>query len=191
MIGPARPSFEACPLEDDVLALVSIGQWPARADEALVAHASTCDVCRELAMAAAAVIEWRDDADTGTGTVRVPDASLVWYRAQMQARREATARAARPMLVAQLVAATCVAGLAFAWFTTGATGLSAWWQWLTGLVPSTPQLVPAEATLASRLAGPAVIAGAAGLLVLVVAAIGFYLADVHDPPQVTRTSRGG
>ena len=72
-----------CPCESEVLGLVSMGQWPARADAALRAHVDDCDVCGDLAAAAAAILELRDAPEH---PVSVPDASVVWYRAQIHAR---------------------------------------------------------------------------------------------------------
>ncbi|HVW03566.1 MAG TPA: hypothetical protein VHB78_01100 [Vicinamibacterales bacterium] len=117
-----------CPRETDVLDLVAIGQWPARADAGLRAHVAACASCTDLASVAMAVVDARD---TGAARVRVPDASLVWFRAQLRAREEATRRAARPLWVAQM-AALGVAAIALAlwsgglmdWFVGGVA--SAW-----------------------------------------------------------------
>src|SRR6188768_22628 len=94
-----------CPHEQDVLDLVAIGQWPARADASLVAHAEACETCRDLASVAGAIVESRD----ALPATHVPDASVVWYRAQVRARLDAARRAGRPMLFAQMAA---VAGVA-------------------------------------------------------------------------------
>jgi hypothetical protein len=102
-----RPSDFTCACERDVLDLVAIGQWPSRADEALRAHVASCATCAEVAAVAAAVREWADDSDAAE-PVKVPDASVVWYRAQVRAREDATRRASRPVLVAQLVALVAV-----------------------------------------------------------------------------------
>jgi hypothetical protein len=117
-----------CPHETDVLELVAIGQWPARADVALRAHVAACASCTDLASVAAAVVDVRD---AGAMHVRVPDASLVWFRAQLRAREEAARRAARPLWLAQLAAVAAVvialalwSGGLTDWFTTGLA--SAW-----------------------------------------------------------------
>jgi hypothetical protein len=126
-----RPSDLSCACERDVLDLVAIGQWPSRADEALRAHVAACTTCAEVAAVAAAVREWADDSDTAE-PVKVPDASVVWYRAQVRAREEATRRASRPVLVAQLVALVAVV-VAAVWigpelsFSLSIPDLAAWW----------------------------------------------------------------
>lgn len=94
----------SCPCERDVLDLVAIGQWPSRADATLRAHVAACATCAEVAAVAAVVREWADDPRP----VTVPDAAVVWYRAQVRAKEEAARRASRPVLAAQLVALVTV-----------------------------------------------------------------------------------
>jgi hypothetical protein len=176
----------SCPHEDDVLALVSIGQWPERADAALMAHAASCPVCADLAVAASAMIELRDE---DASAVAVPDASLVWYRAQMRARADAARQATRPVFIAQIVAAACVGAIAVIWVSGGATGLSTFWQWLVNLVPAVPSMsaptLTAETTApetwtAGRLIGVATI----GVVLVALIALGIGLAaDPTDRPR--------
>ncbi len=123
-----------CPRETDVLELIAIGQWPARADAELRAHVAACAACADLAAVAVAVVDVRD---SGAAHVRVPDASLVWFRAPLRAREEAARRAARPIWIAQ-AAALAVATIALVlwsggltdWFTTGVSSL---WSTTVGL----------------------------------------------------------
>jgi hypothetical protein len=116
-----------CPRETDVLELVAIGQWPVRAGADLRAHVASCASCADLAAVATAVVETRD---AGAAHVRVPDASLVWFRAQLRAREEAARRAARPLWVAQVAAVAAVvialalwSGGLTHWFTTGVASM--------------------------------------------------------------------
>jgi hypothetical protein len=108
----------SCSHERDVLDLVAIDQWPSRADAALRAHVAECGTCAEVAAVAAAVRDWADDPIP----VKVPDASVVWYRAQVRAREEAARHASRPVLAAQLVAlvvvmlAVVTIGPGFGWY---------------------------------------------------------------------------
>jgi hypothetical protein len=182
----------SCPHEDDVLQLVSIGQWPERADAALVAHAASCPVCADLAIAASAMIELRDDE---AAAVAVPDASLVWYRAQMRARADAARQATRPVFVAQIVAAACVGAIAVIWVSSGATGLSTFWQWLVGLVPSAPSMsAPSLAvdtsTTGTWTAGRMVGAAIVGIVLVALVALGIGLAAEPDdrPRRAQRTA---
>ncbi len=122
---------EPCVHERDVLDLVAVGQWPARADHVLRTHVADCAACAEVAAVAAAVRDW----DEAGPAVQVPDASVVWYRAQARAREEALRKAGRPVLVAQvaavvaIVAAVAVVGPGWAWMT-------AWWPDWSLPVPS-------------------------------------------------------
>lgn len=131
---------EPCGHERDVLDLVAVGQWPARADQALRLHVAGCETCAEVASVAVAVRDW----DEAGPAVHVPDASVVWYRAQARAREEALRKAGRPVLVAQIaavlaiVAAVALVGPGWSWMTTLwpdwsvavpsiSLDLSAWW----------------------------------------------------------------
>lgn len=118
-----RARRQPCTQERDVLDLVAIGQWPGRADGALRAHVEACASCAEVAAVAAAVREWADDGPVA----HVPDASVVWYRAQVRAREDAARRATRPVLLAQLLA---VATVVFALVTIGPDA-----GWYLSLVP--------------------------------------------------------
>lgn len=94
----------SCPRERDVLDLVVVGQWPARADEALTRHVAGCAVCAEVAAVAVLLHEAAEAGPVPT----LPDASVVWYRAQVRAREEAVRRATRPMNVVTAAAAVVV-----------------------------------------------------------------------------------
>lgn len=103
----------ACPRERDVLDLVAIGQWPSKADQELRDHVAACLACADLALVAAAMTELAEDSRADS---KVPDARLVWYRAQLRARDERVRLASRPMLLVQLAAGLVVVVL----------GLAAW-----------------------------------------------------------------
>lgn len=93
-----------CLHEREVLDLVAVGQWPARAEASLLAHVEGCGVCAEVASVAVLL---REVADAGP-VPRLPDASVVWYRAQVRAREDAVRRATRPMNAVALAAAALV-----------------------------------------------------------------------------------
>lgn len=132
-----RPSDMSCSCERDVLDLVAVGQWPARADETLRAHVAGCETCAEVASIASVVRDWANETDAA-GPVKVPDASVVWYRAQVRAREDAARRASRPLLVAQLFAVATVA-LAVFWmgpslsWSPSLPDVSGWWAALPSL----------------------------------------------------------
>jgi hypothetical protein len=115
----------SCPHETDVLDLVAIGQWPGRADATLREHVASCEICADLASVASAIAEL-DDASRSA--VSVPDATVVWYRAQVRAREDLARRASRPVLVIEVVAALCVLVIGFVAWQTGTLWLAEWWR---------------------------------------------------------------
>jgi hypothetical protein len=56
----------------------------------------------------------REDHDVLCRTARVPDASLVWWRATIRARADAARIAEHPIAVAHSIAGACVVALACA-----------------------------------------------------------------------------
>jgi non-ribosomal peptide synthetase component F len=122
-----------CPHERDVLDLVAIGQWPQRADATLRTHVASCATCAEVASIAIAVREW-SDADAAP---RVPEASVVWHRAQVRARAAAERAASRPVWIAQGFAVAAVLG-ALLVMGPGATWYQSAWQSAVGVVPAWP-----------------------------------------------------
>ncbi|HQX82565.1 MAG TPA: hypothetical protein PKW63_12455 [Vicinamibacterales bacterium] len=147
MIGPT------CTHERDVLDLVAVGQWPQRASTTLRAHVTSCSSCAEVAAIAAAVREW-DDSEA---MPHVPDAAVVWRRAQMRAHEAAARTASRPIWAAQVAA---VAGFvaALVWIGPSAGWYGSAWQSLTGAVPQmasmpTVSLWPDGLSLSSLMSG--------------------------------------
>jgi len=92
-----------------------------RMNQELAAHLSECEHCREAAMLAAEMEAAYADA---RAAATVPDAGLVWWKAQMRARREAERAAARPITAMQVIAFACAMGFVGACF--GATSM--WFQ---------------------------------------------------------------
>ena len=102
-----------CPREGEILKAVEAGGWT---DE-LRTHTLSCQVCADTALVAGFLRE----ADAGT--VSVPEAGLVWWKAQLRQRREATQRAMRPVVIAERVA-LAGAGAALLWSVSWLTGLN-------------------------------------------------------------------
>ncbi len=120
-----------CPYERDVLDLVAIGQWPQRADAQLRAHVAGCASCAEVAEIAAVVREWNELALVAP----VPDASVVWHRAQVKAREAAARTASRPVWVAQAAALVALV-VALAWIGPGAGWYASLWSGVAGAAPA-------------------------------------------------------
>ena len=97
-----------CRHEGDLVAAVTSGRWPAAVDPAMREHVASCAVCADVLQVAEAMtaLEQETLADT-----RLPAAGQVWWRAQIRARHEAAAVAARPVMVAQAVGGAAAVGL--------------------------------------------------------------------------------
>ncbi|MEZ5319833.1 MAG: hypothetical protein R2752_20695 [Vicinamibacterales bacterium] len=173
---PVASAPADCAREDEVLDLVVMGQWPARADADLRGHAATCAICRDVVAAAGAIVTLEEAQPVPA----LPDASVVWARAERRAREEAARRAAQPLHLAIGVAAASVAGLAFAWWRLGAPWLAAGWHRLTAAVESSAPRIPDVHTVTTTIL-PAVQPLTAALLIsLLVVSIGVLVARMAD-----------
>ncbi len=88
-------------LEQDVLEAVLAGRWESQCSEPLRAHAASCASCSDLALVAGAL---QSERAAAAAEANPPSAPLVWWKAQLRARREATERAARPVAVVERAA---------------------------------------------------------------------------------------
>lgn len=150
-----------CRFEPDVLVAVVQGRWPIRADRELVQHATTCQICSDIAAVAGVIEESRDSLRAAAS---LPDPGRVWWVAQMRARREAAAAANRPITAAHLLAVACAMGLLGACF--GAT--SDWFR--ATLQTLTAQTDPGgfwSSVMASVATHGLLVAALAGLVLLV------------------------
>jgi len=160
-MSDAMNSF-TCPCEDDVLAAVNTGRWPDRVDRDLSAHVDACEICRELVMVARAFAE-PDVASIAPA----PDASLVWLRAQVRARAEATQLAERPITVAQAVAFASMIGVLGAVLGATSTWLQTGVRWAMAMAAAVrPQALQASADLGALLAEHAIVAVTVGVAIL-------------------------
>jgi hypothetical protein len=102
-----------CQNEALVIEAVRTGQW----GSALRQHIADCESCAEVALAARALNKMRalDEAEA-----RIPDAGLMWWKAQLLAKREAAERATQPI--------NFVERFAYAWAAVCAVGVCVW-QW--------------------------------------------------------------
>ena len=104
-----------CEREQDVLDAVAAGRWPvrpgARVDAELREHIACCPVCGDLAAVLAAVAVERESAWAESA---VPPATVVWWRAQIRAREEASRLAVRPIVIVQGLAVSVLIAAALA-----------------------------------------------------------------------------
>jgi predicted anti-sigma-YlaC factor YlaD len=112
-------SFE-CPREVEVAEAAAAGNWHGTTGNELLSHVAACETCRDLFEVAGAV---REDFDRARRDAPIPPAGLVWWRAQLRARREGAEAAARPITYVQVITASLAAAMLF---TLG--GLL--WPWL-------------------------------------------------------------
>ena len=116
-----------CRFESEVLAAVAQSRWPQQVEAPLREHVTDCAICSDVVTVAAAFVARQD---TNASAV-LPDASRVWWLAQLRGRREAAQSAARPIAATQLIAfawavgllAVCL-GTALTWFQSARTWLA-------------------------------------------------------------------
>jgi hypothetical protein len=115
-----------CIRESEILDEIAAGRWPAEAPASLTAHAASCPLCADLALAASALHD--DQAAATQAPMALPSAGQVWWRAELRARHEAARMAQRPLLAVQVVAAVVV----LAALATGIRSLAPdVWAWLS------------------------------------------------------------
>jgi hypothetical protein len=101
-----------CEHEAAVLQAVETNEWP----EGLRTHANACEVCSEVMLVAHYL---QADAQETLAESPLPDAGLIWWKAQRQARQAAVERATLPIAILEKVSwgfgGLSVAGL-LTWF---------------------------------------------------------------------------
>jgi hypothetical protein len=93
-----------CEKEQAVTEMLQSGRWPEACDSALRSHVVNCVVCSEVVLAAQFL---REEHAALLAEMKLPDAGLVWWKAQLRARREAAELATRPIALAERFAVAC------------------------------------------------------------------------------------
>lgn len=111
-----------CDREQEVLDALRSGRWASVWGEEIRQHAADCAVCAEVALVAQ---EFQREEELARAELQqlgagLPSAGLVWWKAQLAARRAAEQRAAEPVLL--------VERLAYALAALAVLGLGVW-QW--------------------------------------------------------------
>jgi hypothetical protein len=96
-----------CEKEQVIVAALLAGALP----DDLLAHVGACKVCAEVAQVSHALL---NEAAPAANVLRLPDASLVWRRAETLANQQAIAKATQPIRVARICAGVA-ALLALPW----------------------------------------------------------------------------
>jgi hypothetical protein len=98
------PSFTSCERETELVEALTSGRWPDACGEDLRRHAATCVVCADVVVVARAL---EQESAQARVEMALPAAGLVWWKAQMRARREAAERAAQPIAIVEGLAWVC------------------------------------------------------------------------------------
>lgn len=108
-----------CTRESDVIDAVTTGRW----DAELQAHVAGCALCGDLAEVTRTL---QHEHAQALQEARVPASGLVWWRMELRARHEAARAAARPIAMAQAIAAACGLVLAFALLAAALPWIERW-----------------------------------------------------------------
>jgi hypothetical protein len=93
-------SFDSCPMEKELMAVVRGGQWPAACDPGLLAHVEECKGCNQIALLSGVFLESRAEA---AGSARLAAPGLLFWKAQLRRRNEALEHITRPILAVEIV----------------------------------------------------------------------------------------
>jgi hypothetical protein len=157
-----------CPREQDLLDVLTTDQWPDRCDEELRRHVEACQSCRDLVAVLTPLSEaWAETRSEA----HPPGSGMVWWRAQMRARREAARSAARPVAVAQIVG-----GLVAIAFVAGVLLVVA--PWAVQSWTSSQQLIAGNMAGIHELAGGWLFGG--GIAAIAITSLAVYLALAED-----------
>ena len=100
-----------CNREPELVAAVTSGRWPDACDAELRNHVEICGVCKDVVIVARVL---HAEHACALEDVRVPPAGLVWWRAELRARQQASRVAERPLTFAHAFAGACTVGVALA-----------------------------------------------------------------------------
>jgi hypothetical protein len=112
-----------CEKEQALTETLQRGQWPEACDPVLRAHVENCPVCSEVVQVAQAL---REEHASLHAEMKLPDAGLVWWKAQLRARREAAELATRPIALAERFGLACGLASLLAFLVWKRAGFHAW-----------------------------------------------------------------
>ncbi len=138
-----------CEKELVVVAALLAGALP----NDLLAHVSVCEVCAEVAQVSHALLH---QVAPAADVLRLPDASLVWKRAETLAKQQAIAKATRPIRIVR-ISAGVAALLALPWLVPT----------LLNSVPNfSRHLLTMDHTFSEALTGTTLLAAGASLILI-------------------------
>jgi hypothetical protein len=135
-----------CVREQDLLEALAAGRWPESCAAELRTHVDGCGSCIDILAVALPLLQEHELAQRDA---RVPPSGVVWWRAQMRARREAVKAATSPITLIQGVALACAAGLVGGIATLAQPPVREWVAWggtvIAGLDPGAIDLARLQA----------------------------------------------
>lgn len=134
---------DRCDRETTALEAVRAGRWPEACEEELRAHVAHCAICSEVVLVAQLL---RQADAAALAQARLPAPGLVWWKAQIRARRAAAERAAAPIVLVERLAAACavLSLLGVAIWQWGR--VESWWGWFR-VLPFKISLWPAGVSI--------------------------------------------
>ena len=120
-----------CSREFEVLDALQTAAWPECCSDTLRTHVAECRSCAALVEI---VLALTDEHRAATMEASVPSSGVVWWRAQMRARQEATVVAMRPIHIVQGLSLACGAGLLAAAVSFVSPTFRSWVAWIGGAV---------------------------------------------------------
>ena len=134
-----------CDKEKQVLEAVRSGRSASEWEEPLRAHVASCRICSDAALVAQFLLQ---ENECAAAEAQLPDAGLVWWKAQLLARRAAAEHAVRPIAVTEKLAGAGVVALLLTGIVLNWSSVMNWSyvqggiRWLAGLVPQSASRVP-------------------------------------------------
>ncbi len=89
-----------CERERDVVEATRLGRW----DEDLATHAATCAICQDLSLVSTFL---EAEAASARSEASLPGPGLIWWKAQLLAKRAAAEQVTRPIAVYEKAASAC------------------------------------------------------------------------------------
>jgi hypothetical protein len=124
-------NLRTCSFEKEITQALKSGHWPEGCAPELRAHVDACAQCRDLVLVTQAFQQARSES-AKEAPLGAP--GLIWWKAQLRRRREATARVSRPVTVAEtfaLVLTLAVAAVFVASQYNHGLQWSTWWAEIT------------------------------------------------------------
>ena len=163
-----------CVREQDLVDAIATNRWPERADEELRQHVALCSICADLVEVVRPLL---DEGEHATEEVRLPPANVVWWRAQIRARNEATRAATRPLTIAHGAAIASVVAVAIGLAITAWARLDGWRESLRSFAGYVLSIeMPLPGFLAQHAVGLALVAATC----LIVAPLVVYFAVLDE-----------